>query len=76
MSEKGAKWLANQFGYDLIELVQGAIPGEELYHVKCQACGRVTYERFGDMAWCCSCSRKQKGSPKDADKLLRQALDM
>ena len=76
MSEKGAKWLANQFEYDLLDLVQGAIPGEELYHVRCQACGRVTYERFCDMAWRCSCSRKQKGAPKDADKLLRQALDM
>ena len=76
MSEAGARWLAQQFGYDLVDLVQGAVPGEELYHVRCQSCGRVTYERFGDMAWRCTCSRTQKGMPRGADELLQQALRM
>jgi hypothetical protein len=56
-----AKRLANEHGYELVDLLTGERPGEELLVVRCKACGRQTVERPEDVTFGCSCRGKAKG---------------
>lgn len=76
LSERGAQWFANAYGFDLLDVTPGAVPGEEIYHVRCRACGRVTYERLGDVSWGCSCSKRGAGARKAAEENYRIASEM
>lgn len=55
MSREQAQSLAEENGYDLVDLIDADRPGREIMLVRCQACGRQTAERPGDVAWGCSC---------------------
>lgn len=55
MTREEAELLAEKNGYDLIDLIDADRPGREIMLVRCQACGRQTAERPGDVAWGCSC---------------------
>lgn len=55
--------LANQHGYDLIDLMHGSNPGDDVMVVRCQACGRQTAERPGDVAFGCTCNKSKMKGP-------------
>lgn len=66
-----AKSLAGKHGYDLIGLVHGKRPGDDVMIVRCLACGRQTAQRPEDVAFGCTCAGKGPGkntyySPDDA----------
>lgn len=73
---KGTDWkhaeaLAAEHGYGLIGLIHGKRQGNDVMVVRCQACGRQTAERPGDVVFGCTCSGKGPGkktyySPDDA----------
>lgn len=60
MSETEARALARKNGYELVELLQGARPGEQLLVVRCASCGRQTVERVGDVSFGCTCLKPKK----------------
>lgn len=60
MSEAEARALARKNGYELVELLQGARPGEQLLVVRCMSCGRQTVERVGDVSFGCTCAKSKK----------------
>ena len=60
MSEAEARMLARENGYELVELLQGARPGEQLLVVRCASCGRQTVERVGDVSFGCTCAKSKK----------------
>lgn len=57
VSEAEAQKFAEEHGYELIKLFRGKRLGEELYHVKCKVCGRLSVERKEGVGWGCSCRR-------------------
>ena len=60
MSEAEARALARKNGYELVELLQGARPGEQLLVVRGVSCGRQTVERVGDVGFGCTCAKLKK----------------
>lgn len=60
MSEAETRALARKNGFELVELLQGARPGEQLLVVRCASCGRQTVERVGDVSFGCTCSKSKK----------------
>lgn len=60
MSETELRALARKNGYELVELLQGARPGEQLLVVRCASCGRQTVKRVGDVSFGCTCSKSKK----------------
>jgi hypothetical protein len=57
---KGLGWdkasqLANQHGYELVDLFTGDREEDEVMIVRCKACGRQTAERPADVAFGCTC---------------------
>lgn len=60
MSEGEARSLAERNGYELVDLLQGARPGEQLLVVRCVACGRQSVLRVGDVGFGCTCARSKK----------------
>lgn len=65
---KDAGWseaakLANQHGYDLVDLMHGSNPGDDVMVVRCQACGRQTAERPYDVAFGCTCNKSKMKGP-------------
>ncbi len=60
MSEGEARSLAERNGYELVDLLQGARPGEQLLVVRCVACGRQSVLRVGDIGFGCTCARSKK----------------
>ena len=52
---EGASQLARAHGYDLVDLIEGDRPGDDVMVVRCRACGRQTAERPGDVEFGCSC---------------------
>ena len=54
-----ARDLAEENGYELIDLISGRQPGNDLLLVKCRTCGKQTVERPGDVV--CGCTCKGKG---------------
>lgn len=62
---------AAKHGYDLVGLVHGKRPGDNVMVVRCCACGRQTAERPEDVSFGCTCAGKGPGknvyvSPDDA----------
>lgn len=47
--------LADCHGYDLIDLLRGERPGEDVLLVRCRSCGRQTAQRPCDVAFGCTC---------------------
>ena len=60
MSETEVRALTRKNGYELVELLQGARPGEQLLVVRCANCGRQTVERVGDVGFGCTCAKSKK----------------
>lgn len=60
MSETEVRALTRKNGYELVELLQGARPGEQLLVVRCASCGRQTVKRVGDVSFGCTCSKPKK----------------
>lgn len=58
---------ANECGFELLDMIPGEVAGEDLYHVKCRACGRLSVERFQDLIWGCTCSKPTR-EERDARK--------
>ncbi len=56
-----ARKLAAENGYELVDLLRGDRPGDDLLVVRCRACGKQTVERPGDMRFGCSCGGRSKG---------------
>lgn len=54
-----ARDLAEENGYELIDLISGKQSGDDLLLVKCRACGKQTVEHPGDVV--CGCTCKGKG---------------
>lgn len=50
-----AEALANEHGYELLDLIHGRRRGDDVMLVKCQACGRQTAERPCDVEYGCTC---------------------
>lgn len=53
-----ARDLAEENGFDLIDLISGKQPGDDLLLVKCRVCGKQTVERPGDVVHGCTCKGK------------------
>ena len=53
-----ARDLAEENGFDLIDLISGKQPGDDLLLVKCRVCGKQTVERPGDVVYGCTCKGK------------------
>lgn len=49
--------LANQNGYDLIDLIRGDRPTDDIMVVRCTACGRQSAMRPQDVAFGCTCNK-------------------
>ena len=50
-----AEALANEHGYELLDLIHGKRRGDDVMLVKCRACGRQTAERPCDVTYGCTC---------------------
>ena len=50
-----AESMATEHGHDLVDLIHGSHPGDDVMVVRCRACGRQTAERPGDVAHGCTC---------------------
>ncbi|MFA5710740.1 zinc-ribbon domain-containing protein [Mycolicibacterium sp.] len=48
---------ADKNGYEYL----GAV-GASAHHVRCRACGKLSAQRLGDIAWGCACSRNTKSA--------------
>lgn len=59
LSEEGARYLAHASGYELVQLIPGAVEGEEPLLVRCSFCGRQVVETPKNIVWRCTCNRKQ-----------------
>lgn len=57
-------------GYELLNVIPGDKVGEELYRVRCCACGRISVERLGDIVWGCTCSKTTRQQRKACLKKL------
>ena len=53
-----ARDLAEENAYELIDLISGKQPGDDLLLVKCHVCGKQTVERPGDVVYGCACKGK------------------
>ena len=53
-----ARDVAEENGFDLIDLISGKQPGDDLLLVKCRACGKQALERPGDVVYGCTCKGK------------------
>lgn len=60
MSGEEAGLLTRRNGYELVDLLEGARPGEQLLVVRCIRCGRQSVLRVGDVAYGCSCTRSKR----------------
>lgn len=56
-----AEKLAEEHGFDLINLLQGDRDGADVLVVRCKACGRQTAERPEDVSFGCTCGGKARG---------------
>lgn len=50
-----ASKLAQAHGYDLVDLIEGRRPGDDVMVVRCKSCGRQTAKRPGDVTFGCTC---------------------
>lgn len=55
--EKASK-LAEEHGFELLDLITGARESDEVMIVRCRSCGKQTAERPGDVAFGCGCVKK------------------
>lgn len=60
--EKDASWndaesLVLRYGYELVDVLHGGTPGNDVLVVKCKACGRQTAERPCDIEFGCTCNK-------------------
>lgn len=69
MSLADAKELAEDNGFDLIDLLAGDHPGDDLLVVRCKVCGRQTVERPGDVRFGCTCGGAGKGVAYDREAM-------
>ena len=58
-----ARDLAEENGFDLIDLISGKQSEDDLLLVKCRACGKQTVERPGDVVYGCTCKGKGPSIP-------------
>lgn len=58
--EREANALARRSGYELVELLQDARPGEHLLVVRCMNCGRQSVLRVRDVEYGCTCMKSKK----------------
>lgn len=56
-----ARELAEEYGYELVDLLHGNRPGDDLLVVRCLSCGRQTVERPADVRLGCTCGGKISG---------------
>ncbi|BAK45555.1 hypothetical protein [Eggerthella sp. YY7918] len=70
MSWNESERLANQSGYDLIDLIRGDRPSDDVLIVKCMACGRQSAMRPQDVAFGCTCNKAamQGGVPFGSER--------
>lgn len=60
LSREKAEKLASSHGYELLELLRGDNPGDDILLVRCKECGRRSALRPGDVELGCSCVRAKK----------------
>ena len=60
LSWHSAEQLAREHNFELIDLLHGNRPGDDVLIVRCKACGRQTAERPGDVEFGCSCRKTDK----------------
>lgn len=63
--ERGLDWnnaarLAEERGYELVDLLHGDHPGDDVLVVRCTACGRLLPQRPGDVVFGCQCRKTSK----------------
>lgn len=67
MVQKQAEQLAEENGYELVELLDADTPGCEILIVRCKDCGLIAAERSFDIRWGCSCKSTHPFDPRNAD---------
>lgn len=60
LAREEADQLASSHGYELLDLLYGDNPGDDILLVRCEACGRRSALRPGDVACGCSCVRAKR----------------
>lgn len=70
LSREEAERLAADHGYELLDLLHGDNPGDDILLVRCKECGRRSALRPGDVVQGCSCarakqSRGERGKERD-----------
>ena len=55
--------LAEEHGYNLVDLLRGRYPGNDVMVVQCKACGRQTAERPCDVEYGCTCNKSKIKGP-------------
>ena len=70
-----ARELARDHGYELVDLLHGNRPGDDLLVVRCLSCGKQTVERPTDVRFGCSCGGRTRGIAygSEAVKVQRDA---
>lgn len=53
-----AKEYAREHGFDLVDLIRGEHPGNDVMIVRCRSCGRQTAQRPCDVSFGCTCGGK------------------
>lgn len=65
-----AEALADENGYDLVDLIRGRRRGDDVMLVRCRECGRQTAERPCNVAYGCTCAgaraRREAGGGPEA----------
>ena len=61
LSISKAQKLAEDNGFDFVDLLQGSRDGDDVLVVRCKSCGRQTAERPEDVAFGCTCGGKSLG---------------
>lgn len=75
LSISKAQKLAEENGFDLVDLLQGSRDGDDVLVIRCKSCGRQTAERPEDVAFGCTCGGKSLGISfgREAVSVLREA---
>lgn len=74
--ERGVDWneaehLANQYRYELVDLLHGERAGDDVLVVRCAACGRLLPQRPSDVVFGCQCRKTAKKGTAFGDEAKR-----
>lgn len=78
---RGVGWneaarLAERHGYELVDLLHGDRPGDDVLVVRCVACGRILPERPGDVTFGCPCRKTAKRGVEFGSEASRSSVPL